>query len=126
MYFILSLILSIWKCILKLPNVIIISIIKPFKYIFILIWLILYIPEENSIKPIKIELYGSFNLIIFVINDNIIEKNNMFENIIESVYIALLREFEYILKKVLFILSFLFTSFIFLFFNKKYNNIFDK
>ena len=92
MYFILSLILIICMCILKLPNVITININNPFKNKLISKLEILYIPLENSNNPIIIELSGSLKWNIFEYSVVIILKNNIFENIIDNVNIVFFKE----------------------------------
>ena len=89
-------------CILKLPNVIIIVIIRPCKNLFEVDIEIRYIPLENSINPnIKLSIIGfiSINVLAILI---ITEKNNMFAKIIDNDIIVFFSEFEYIDKKFIF------------------------
>ena len=94
-------------CILKLPNVIIIVIIRPCKNLFEVDIEIRYIPLENSINPnIKLSIIGfiSINVLAILI---ITEKNNMFAKIIDNDIIVIFSEFEYIDKKFIFLLVFI-------------------
>lgn len=94
-------------CILKLPNVIIIVIIRPCKNLFEVDIEIRYIPLENSINPnIKLSIIGfiSINVLAILI---ITEKNNMFAKIIDNDIIVFFSEFEYIDKKFIFLLVFI-------------------
>ena len=94
-------------CILKLPNVIIIVIIRPCKNLFEVDIEIRYIPLENSINPnIKLLIIGfiSINVLAILI---ITEKNNMFAKIIDNDIIVFFSEFEYIDKKIIFLLVFI-------------------
>lgn len=94
-------------CILKLPNVIIIVIIRPCKNLFEVDIEIRYIPLENSINPnIKLLIIGfiSINVLAILI---ITEKNNMFAKIIDNDIIVFFSEFEYIDKKFIFLLVFI-------------------
>ena len=83
MYFIFGLILIICICILKEEKDIINKIIRPLYLIDILE--ISYIPEENSIIPLIIELTISLKLNIFIIKELIIENSNILEKIIDIV-----------------------------------------
>ena len=94
-------------CILKLPNVIIIVIIRPCKNLFEVDIEIRYIPLENSINPnIKLSIIGFIfiNVLAILI---ITEKNNMFAKIIDNDIIVFFSEFEYIDKKFIFLLVFI-------------------